>query len=366
MSVTSIQAQTPSPQATLSDIGIQIKKLELTGLAPPVSQAPESPSHQISLKALGPEETAPKVTIKTAQGQALEVDAQLLSKTQLLASFEQVVNHFQLDAALQLEQDVAQVLKALHLTQKQAPLLEISTPNTSLTLETQMLTPEHLHNTFAQALSQNSTEDLKTHHQAFQAFLPRAVSPNPMDSEQYQALFQRDSFDWDTFVDVLKYDPFNEIKSINTLFEDIALASTPAGLNLSQSTLDLMEKAQQLETELELNPTPDSPRVMALFQAFLNILQALDLELRALLKSELSQLKSQRNLLKQFAETLRENLDITQNKRASLSQQKAERVQLFLHLKLLGLNAKAQVAQALQLEVPNLPPKLLQVFAPRA
>lgn len=365
MSVTSIQTQTPSPQATLSDIGIQVKKLNLSGLAILVSQAPESPSHQISLKTLGPDETAPKVTIRTAQGQALDVDAQLLNKTQLLASFEQVINHFQLDAALQLEQEVSQVLKAFKLSQAQAPRLEINTPDTSLTLDTQLLTPEHLQKVFAQALSQSSAEELKSHHQAFQAFLPRSVIPHPTDSQQYQALFQSESFDWSNFVHVLKYDPYNEVKSINTLFEDIELASVPAGLNLSQSTLDLMEKAQQLENELELNPTPDSPNVMELFQAFLKILQTLDLELRALLKSELSQLKSQRSLLKRFAETLRENLAFTQDKRSALSQQKAERMQLFLHLKLLGLNAKIQVAQALQLDVPNMPSNLLQIFAPK-
>jgi hypothetical protein len=188
----------------------------------------------------------------------------------LLQALHQVEANFNQENALRLHADTQQWVKditqQMNLPEDSHYGLSLKGSFGEIELDLEQLEPRHIQTFFANLLAGFNAEDLRQH-----------------------------------------YEKIGNHGHISAGFSDLSLVSES-----DQKAQELIALANALAQALELAPTPDSPDILNLLRAFLDILRQLDIDLLALQKGQAAEALQAKKISDTFSQQLQSRLSYLQ------------------------------------------------------
>jgi alkylhydroperoxidase/carboxymuconolactone decarboxylase family protein YurZ len=240
-----------------------------------------------------------------------EVDFELLNRDKLLSSLQGA--EINLAAAQSFVDEVGSLVSDLRtqfgISADSHAYLLIETASETLRLDPDLLEPASLFQAFSSAKALLNPQELQANHRSLAGLASEALAS--MRSGQISS---------------------SEDSNQNHLSAD-----------LSQACKALIAKADALEAALSLAPAPNSPDILELFKAFLQIFMELDIALNELIAAQDLKRNAKHRLLAEFSEQLQENLKHSHEKLEKLRLESHEALTEGLHLLQSQLAAKARL-----------------------
>lgn len=281
------------------------------------------------------------------------------AKTELLQALQALGDQLDLPTALSLQAAASQLIEQIRQHQDlpaNLPVtLEISGAFGQIQLDPAELAPERLRATFAAALSPLEPDDLSQQYTQLGS-LPETIRQelNPPEPDWHAALaqphFEPESFYRRSF----GFNPLDARASVRHLIRQLPPPEPEAALpdalgdDLARRSDELIQLANQLEQQLELAPSVESPDLLKLLRNFRTILNQLDADVGRILSHQHQHKQFQHQLLKRFGETLQHDLDLTRDRRQQLAHQRSERLRHLVDHAFVQIQAKLALALAHQ------------------
>lgn len=318
-----------------------------------------SPEESLVLHALNPATwlSTRLVVSPETNSQAQEIEFELPQREKLLNSLK--LAELNVEAAQNFVSEVDSLLSDLRsqygLPEQSQAYLLIVTAQETFKLDPLLLDPQALFSAFSAAKAQLSPQELQANHSVLADLAAQAVAgmrselnPNEMPALSPDLLFAPDRLA-ETPEAFLRQLQLFQVPSREALLQSW-LNQVPdnpgedtgfTGATLSSETEELIRRANALEEGLNLAPKPNSPDIVELFRAFIQIFKDLDLALNAIAAHLDYKRKEKAQFVADFGEQLQASMRLTREKLDQLRLEAHEELREGLELlkKQLGFQA---------------------------